>query len=377
MKLLGPPRYLAREIWGIGVAGGRNVVLKRCIWGLAVGLVCACATGPEQSDLRIVAQDTEAQETEEPSGTESATRPTPTIEIAQAPLNLAVRQLGKVSNQGIVLMNGMGLDSNVGPFLFSEDRFPQIVEELAASVSCDIHEANGYYFLYPSQPIYESLTAVSLEGLLDTRYAGITAEAAFGTNTPLFNAFALLGHALGLTIVADNAVADTLSGEVALGELPLELTLEAVLKSARMNERMFRIESTEEYIFFRHANNVGRERILLNAEELDEAQLLELVKEVDVMLPQVSGEPGRFEGARGAQLLGRVLEELSEQLGIPVRAEPGLERLPVNPVVMNGVRVKTALELLIRQWLLPEFAYEYRNGEIVIRHVGPETPPGS
>jgi len=62
-----------------------------------------------------------------------------------------------------------------------------------------------------------------------------------------------------------------------------------------------------------------------------------------------------------------VLDSLSQQLGILVVAEKGLEDLPVNPVVLNNVRVQTAMDLLIRQWLIPDFGYQVAGDRIVIR----------
>ena len=60
---------------------------------------------------------------------------------------------------------------------------------------------------------------------------------------------------------------------------------------------------------------------------------------------------------------------MSEQLGLTVTSDAGMRRLPVNPVVMRKVPIETVLELIIRQWLVPEFGYELDGAGIRLRHV--------
>ena len=94
-----------------------------------------------------------------------------------------------------------------------------------------------------------------------------------------------------------------------------------------------------------------------------------LGREVRVMLPFPQDDPEHLQGRIGASTLGEVLEGLSDQLGVPVTADANMHRLPVNPAVMTNVRVATALDLLIRQWLVPEFAYAVDDTGIHLRHV--------
>jgi hypothetical protein len=345
---------------------------------LIVFTVCApgCATSTD-GDSPVVDAGTAVPPEESPSGAprsaELAIEAKRTGELAQAPLGLMARQIGALYGGGIVVMHGTNPYTLVGPYTLQDETMDRVVRSMAAALpSCVATLSNGYYFLHPPEPLYESLNAMSLEGKLHPRYRTMTAAATFGVDTPLFNAFALLGHSLDITIVGDNAVTDGLTGELAVGELPLHDALAAVLKSARISDQVFRIESTDEYIFIRHVNNAAKASLLANAGRLSAAQEARLDRRVDVALPAPMKSVNEVASMPGAQALGYVLDELSGQLGIEVRTEPGIEKLPVNPVVMNGVRVRTAMDLLIRQWPLAQFAYELTGDVIVIRYVGPQ-----
>ncbi|NJL72818.1 MAG: hypothetical protein HC888_15280 [Candidatus Competibacteraceae bacterium] len=67
--------------------------------------------------------------------------------------------------------------------------------------------------------------------------------------------------------------------------------------------------------------------------------------------------------------LEAVLPALTAQLGILVEASPEARDLPVNPCVLPGVRLRTALDLLVRQWPLPRYGYEVLPDRILIRPV--------
>jgi LysM repeat protein len=65
---------------------------------------------------------------------------------------------------------------------------------------------------------------------------------------------------------------------------------------------------------------------------------------------------------------------LSRQLGITIVAEKGLEGAPIKTGLMNDVRVSTALDLLVRQWPVPEFGYQFTQDRIVIRRRAAQEP---
>ena len=142
--------------------------------------------------------------------------------------------------------------------------------------------------------------------------------------------------------------------------------LEALLKSARVTPGSFQVDSTPEYTFISAIQNSNPKMTLLNPETLDAAQNALLDAQVDVALPLPNQDPAHLEIKAGATPLGQVLKTLSQQLGTPVAAEPGLEELPVNPCAFNHVRVRTAVDLLIRQWPVAEFGYELTGGQILI-----------
>ncbi len=108
---------------------------------------------------------------------------------------------------------------------------------------------------------------------------------------------------------------------------------------------------------------------MINEASLTEEQRGTLGRRVNVTLPFPQGDPEHIQGRIGASKLGEVLDALSEQLGIPVTSDARMHKLPVNPVVMREVSIETALELIIRQWLVPEFGYELDSAGIRLRHV--------
>ncbi len=342
--------------------------------GVVLGLVtlalvfsgCATDSGPETTAV--------APSVETPRATVSPSIPPlerhVTASLDQAPLGLMARRLGELAGGGIVVMNGLNMYELMGPLELHNETIGATVQAIAAKVPCELSQTEDYFFLHASGPVYASLNAVSFDDAIDGRYRSMRASTFFGVDTPLFNAFALLGRTLNITLVGDNAVADALSGELAVGEVALTTALEALLKSARLNDQAVQVETTDEYIFLRHANNQSRPDLLLNAGAITDAQEAMLDRRVDVHLPRSHGDPTEVATSPGAHALGYILDALSEQLGIQVRADAGIEKLPVNPVVMNQVRVRTAMDLLIRQWLLPEFGYEVTGETIVIRHVG-------
>jgi hypothetical protein len=106
---------------------------------------------------------------------------------------------------------------------------------------------------------------------------------------------------------------------------------------------------------------------LLNEPALDDAARALLEKRVNVHLPVVPDAPERIVVTVGAETLHTAAASLSRQMGVPVKVQPGLEGLPVNPVVMRNARVRTALDLIVRQWPVAQFGYEVGPDRILIR----------
>ena len=295
-----------------------------------------------------------------------------TYSTERAALGIVVRELGSKVDGGIVLTNGLE-NLFVGPYTFKKKTLDGIVRRIAKDGKVATKAFGAYYFLYPPAPIYEELNRVTLSGRIDDAFSSIETSAAFSSGMALHNCLALLSHALKTTLVADNSIAAALSGELAVNEAPLQSVLEALIRSARVPNESFRVRSDSDYIFLYSAENRLRKRILANEDTANSVQQAMLRKRVSVTLPTVQYGSSSFEAQQGATPLAEVLEALSIQLGLPVAAEKRLDELPVNPVVMNNVPLRKAMELLIHQWLVPDFVYDLTEQGIYIRYQGEQS----
>ena len=318
-------------------------------------LAVSCATTPEAD----VAADTAV----EPAQTGAAVP----FNVEAGPLALAVRSVGEQYREGIVLMAGMdGVSMPARSFeLATADA---VVTWIAETAGLQRSDGDGYTFLYPDT--YGVLNTVSVDGL-PAAFGDLRAAVAFGTDTPLFDALAFLSETLGVAIVADQAVAESPLGEVALDTSPLPVILEALLKSARVPPDAFEVDSAADFVLIRSVANPARRTLLLNERALSSADRAMLSRRVSVRLPAPSNDPDVMIGRFGAQPLGELLGELSRQLGVPVRAADGVETLPVNPMVLPDVTTRTALELIIAQWPVDAFGYRVDAGGVLIHAVAP------
>jgi hypothetical protein len=291
--------------------------------------------------------------------------PAPNVTFSQSAGTLG-DTIGRLSEEvggSLVLMNGIE-GRRVDALAFKDAKFSTVVERLAEMTRCKCQAFPDYWFMYLEG--YEPVLDVTVAGKLDPAYAQYTAGMAFGPETPLYGAFALLGDSLGITIVADNIVAEARCGALTLARIPLRDGLDALLKSARLLPTAFQVESTPEYIFLFATQNVTPASALLNPETLTPDQNALLDKKVDVALPAPPEDPQHSPMVIGATPLAKVLDTLSASLGVKVGIEPGLDDLPVNPCALHQVRVRTAMDLLIRQWYQPEFGYRLSGGQIII-----------
>lgn len=282
-----------------------------------------------------------------------------------------------IAEQGsgpLVLMNGIQ-DHLLPVPKAGKGKFADTVSQLAAAGGYTVFTAPDFFFLYP--PGYEALLGVSFAGKLDPAYAKMRLPLTLGFDTPVYAALALIAHALDITIVADNVVAAAKCGAIALDEAPLQTALEALLMSARISGDAFTVESTPNYIFIYAQQNQTHGPVVLNAESLTPEQNALLDTPVKVMLAH-SEDGKKLEVSYGARRLRAVLPMLSEQFKIPVTASPELAEMPVNPVVMNNVTVRQAMELLIRQWPMPWYGYRMIGNEIRIERItaGNQTSSG-
>ena len=281
-----------------------------------------------------------------------------------AKLGTVVRHVGEQSGGGIVLMQGLEW-YDAGALAFENASLPAAAEKIAATFHGKTQAASGYYFLYPNG--YEALEGVSLDAQLPDTLQAKMASLAFGAGTPLYSVLAVLSRTLGVTLVADNAIAESKCGEISLPELPLPAVLEAILKSARITNEAFEVVAGNNYAFIRGRNLPRAETLLMNETALTEAQRRVLDEPVSLELPYPQRSGDSIEIFSGASPLEDILASLSQQMGMRVTAEKALARLPVNPVVVNALPRATVMELLIRQWLVPRYGYTLEEDRMVLR----------
>ncbi|MCX5759243.1 MAG: hypothetical protein NTU83_12190 [Candidatus Hydrogenedentes bacterium] len=354
---------------------------------LAVALcisLAACATGHKAPDVRRNAPDTgrkapnagrvghekpkagkvvPKETAKEPVASKD---PAPPVTITQQmdTLGDTVVHFGEEVGGSLVVMKGVE-NRPVPPMNYQKTAFKKVATEIAGATQCNVATYPSYTFLYP--PGYENLLGLSLANRLDPAMASRTVAMTFGSDTPLHKAFTLLSASLNATVLADNVLAEARTGAVTLAEIPVGDALEAILKSARVVPDAFQVESTPEYVFFYAGPPVPAHTTLINADALKPEDSAYLDTVVDLYLPSKPDDTKNYEIPSRALPLGSVLDALSQQLGRVVVAAPGMEEFPVNPCALIKVRVRTAMDLLIRQWPVPDFGYTMEGGRIVIR----------
>jgi hypothetical protein len=324
------------------------------IWIVAALALIAlgCATGKPVPEPRTEpTPEAPAPQTTEPRPAVTLNLDTPTL------LGDFVATLADTTGGSLVVMNGLEYVS-IPPRNWKKTPFAQVVQDVAGPANLKIEENPYYFFLYV--PGYDALESVSLDGRLDPAFAAATASIGFGYRTTVFEALAFMSSSLGITLLADQVVGDAQLGALNLAESPLHVCLAALLKSARVPSEAFDVESTPEYVFLRAKSNPPRET-LLNPLELTPPQTEFLDRKVTATVPSAPINISRV------GKLGETLPALSRQLGVEVTAQPGLEQLPVEPGVFREVRVRTILDLMVRQWPVPEFGYRVEGNGIVIQ----------
>ena len=303
-----------------------------------------------------------------PDASTSEVRPTSVVTTTaeRGPVGLLLRDISAEFPMDVVLMNGLEL-GQAGPYDFDKVSAHDVLQRIADDMGYETHVRPDYVFLYA--PGYEALLDLSLEASIDRRAADFRVDIAIGSDTPLYSALALLGHAFAYTLVADNAIAGALCGEIHLRGASLTSALEALLQSARISGDVVRVESTPDYTFLASAGNRPRPPALIDAASVTREGRAILQRRVRVALPTRQNDPQRIEGQLGASTLEEILPELSAQLGERITAEASMAQLPVNPMLLIDLPIETVLELLIGQWLVPDFGYALEGNEIRLRRV--------
>ena len=281
------------------------------------------------------------------------------------PLGDLVRTIGRETGGGIVVLSGLE-ERPVAAMKMDRQSYADVASKLAESVECTSAPLSNAYFIYPEP--YASLLQISLEGRLSERFSAMNASVAFGAKTRLANVFAVLSESLGTAIVADNFIADATCGEMFMDHAPLQAILEAILMSARIPAQEIAIDCTDEYLFIASLRNTAPRSVFLSDEAaLAEEQKALLDRVVDIVLPDPGTNAIATAFAAKAAPLKDVLTPLTRQVGAEVAAKRALADIPINPCTMHKVRLRTAMDLLIRQWPVASFGYEIVGNQLLIR----------
>ena len=327
---------------------------------LVIALFAAAACTPARQH-----QEKNPSKKESAAPAAVASFPKVTFHHEVGPLGDLVRKLGRESGGGIVTMSGLE-ERSVPSMDLEHQPYATVVSRLAQSVECTCAPLSHAYFVYPEP--YASLLQVSLEGRLTERFSSMNAAVAFGARTRLANVFAVLGESLGTAIIADNFIADATCGEMFMDRAPLQAILEAVLMSARIPAQEIAIDCTDEYLFIASLRNTTPRTVLLSDENaLTAEQKASLERVVDVVLPDLGTNAIATAFAARAVPLKDILTPLTRQIGIEVAAKRVLADIPINPCTMHKVRIRTAMDLLIRQWPVANFGFEVNDNQILIR----------
>lgn len=319
-------------------------------------LLGACATTNDSKLDAPAPGDTDTP----PSSMPQAARPNITLETEFSSLRDVLRTIGETQGGSVAVLNGIGLQPTAARSWRSTP-YGEVLRDLGTEIGAEVQENSHYFFLYP--PGYEPLLGLTLEAGLGP-HAAETVSCAFGEGTPLFGVLAMLSRNLDRAIVADQILADTLCGEVMLGNAPLWAVLEAVLKSARLVPGTFDIDAQEEYLFLFATEPARPRHFLVAASEVPAAGRTALDRSITF---EVAAPPGaRPTAGEGAQSLAELAPSFSQQLGFPLRFDEPLGELPVNPMYLPGVRAETALDLLVRQWPYPQFGYRWEEDGVRI-----------
>lgn len=281
-----------------------------------------------------------------------------------APLGDMMRAFGGAAGGGFVLMSGLE-EHAMAAVNYKGASYEQVIADFASAVNATYSHTSNYYLILPQR--YEPLMGVSLLDKLDERYREMRVGAVFGAKTSLYVLFSALSKSLDITIVADNYIAESRSGELYLPDLPLATVLEAILQSARIADDAFEVESTPEYIFLRAPQNTGPASVRLETGSPNDASQALLDRQVSLALPANPENKEDVVLVSQPVPLHDALFPLTEQLGVEIVARRQLADIPINPCVINKVRLSTALDLLIRQWPLASFGWEVQADRILIR----------
>jgi len=281
-------------------------------------------------------------------------------------LNVIVRRLGDDYPVSISIVSGT--ENRWVQFENPAKEIPELIKQIAANTDMACQNIDNYFFLYPTeQTVYETLTRLSISGGLPKKYKDIIVSASFGAGTQLFNVLNSLNFTYGCNIVADNSLAELPVGELVISKLPLITSLEMIFKSARVVSQNLKWCATDDFIFLYTPRNTRLDELTdCKVFHTEKTQPL-FEKEVIISLPKSVplDKKVSLPFYDGAMPLSKVAPVLANQTGLTIEMMPGTENLPVNPCYLNKIKLKTALDLLVSQWLDKSYSYIIENETIV------------
>lgn len=277
-------------------------------------------------------------------------------------LSEAVRQIGNQRAGGVVLMHGLGYQT-IPEVDWDKTSFTDALKDIVQKAGLQRAAGPYYDFLYPAG--YEPLLDINMASRSHASVQQASASLALGDGATLASALALLSHSTGVTVVADNAIGEARTGELWLPASPLPVLLDAILKSARVPAADAQVESGENYLLL-HTGQPQPDT-LLNAAALTPDLRAWLDAPATVYLPEPPAASGRLPLMFAPRTLAESATALSQQLGMRVSIEHGIEDLPVNQCTLINLPRHRVLDLLIRQWLVPQFGYEVTPEGVTIR----------
>ena len=267
-------------------------------------------------------------------------------------LGLTIRMAATQIGANWVLMNGI----EATPFMelaVKKATEAEISEEIATRAKLEMLEMGSYRFFYPKD--YSSLISTLKTADWTSDDSENKIGLSFGADTPLSSILAALGQSLKMTIVADQTISESLSGEISINEAGVREALSGLFLSARIPLDSIQLDTSDEHIFVHSIRNPMRANYQItpmseeHKQKLTERCTINLINEI----VDDSGLNARY------KKLSEVAQQISKQMDIPIEYDPTMKDFPITPMYIHDTTRQQALELLVRQWPVPQFGYSF------------------
>jgi hypothetical protein len=280
--------------------------------------------------------------------------------LSEQNLALTIQAAGKEIGANWALMNGIEVTPFTGLTIKNATE-EEISEKIAVQAKLETQLIGSYRFFYPKEYI-DLLPTNDADSEWSTKYSKNKIGLAFGADTPLSSILATLGQSLEMTFVADQTISDSLSGEISFKNISIQDALSGVLLSARIPLDSILFEHSDEYVFIHSVRNPARPNYQIappNAQNQQKLAKLCTINLAHVIVDE-SGANARY------RKLSEVAQQISEQINIPIDYDPALKDFPITPMYIHETTRQHALELLLRQWPVPQFGYSFQGDKIYL-----------